>query len=424
MRGGQEDKFMGVAIIEVAIGLIFVFSVMSILVTQINTVIINFLNLKAKRLKEQLDKMLTDPVIRAKIMTHPLIGMVEADATKQVILTNPDEHLSSQAAVGLTENKRAKVSYIQPETFVAVLVDVLTANTGQKLYEELNKAIEALPPSIEKSKFRELLRQIRLSGTGLNELRDLIEQLADVDNQRAMLTALNLVDAALDKLQAESSDLIPILLGIRQIKDNYLQTALEAVLNTATSLKDAQVKLGQWFNNTMERASERYIREMQRFSLGIGLALAIILNVDTLYLARTLWEDPALRGAVAVTAEANAPRLEEQANQADPTQPDGDLEQSIYEAQDILRQLLDLRLPIGWTYEAKDNATASTDIIVLDSGRSDARNLWMLWPGNNPDWLGLWIKKIIGIVVTMIAVAQGAPFWFDLLRKLTRGGSG
>jgi hypothetical protein len=37
--------------------------------------------------------------------------------------------------------------------------------------------------------------------------------------------------------------------------------------------------------------------------------------------------------------------------------------------------------------------------------------------------LGLWVLKIFGIALTTIAVAQGAPFWFDLIRKLTRGGS-
>jgi hypothetical protein len=29
-----------------------------------------------------------------------------------------------------------------------------------------------------------------------------------------------------------------------------------------------------------------------------------------------------------------------------------------------------------------------------------------------------WLLKIGGLLVTMIALSQGAPFWFDLLQKL------
>ncbi len=410
------------AIIEVAIGLIFVFSLLSILVTQINTVIINFLNLRAKRLKEQLDKVLSDPVIRAKIMTHPLIRMVEA-TNQEAIMTHPDASLSIEQALTLTEGKRARVGYIDSPRFVNVLIDVLTTRTGEKLYEELNKLIEAMPPSVEKSKFREVLRQIQLSGTGLPILREMIDKLSDLELRHNMLVALNLLDSALDKFKLESSDLIPLQLGIRQIHDKYLETSLQAVLNTASSLNDAKDKLALWFDGTMERSTEYFTREMQRFSLGIGFLLCLILNVDTLYLGRTLWEDPALRGAVAITAQATAPQLEQGLTENNPTVPgttgETDLQESFDDAQDTLRQLLDLRLPIGWTITAHDG---TNDTIALDNGRSDTRNLWMFWPGNNANWFGLLLEKIVGIVITTIAVAQGAPFWFDLLRKITRGG--
>lgn len=402
------------AILEVAIGLIFIFSLISILVTQINTIIVNLLNLKARRLKEQLERMLTDPVIRARILTHPLIGMIETDNTN-IILTDPEGQLTEKTALDLTKDSKARVAYIDTKTFVDVLIDVLTARTGQKLYEELNKVVERMAPSVEKSVFRELIRQIQMQGTGLPDLRRMIDDLGDPDTKRQMLAALNLVDAALDKLKVESSDLIPLKLGIRQIKDKYLETALEAVLNTAVSLRDAQDKLGHWFDANMGRATDIYVREMQRFSVVIGLVLALVLNVDTLYLGRILWEDPALRTSVAVAAATAAPALAEEIAEneaADPTQPTGDLPGSVEDAQDTLRQLLDLRLPLGWTIEPVTDQSASTG--------NDERNLWMFSPANNPDgWLGLWARKLIGIIITTIAVAQGAPFWFDLLKRLT-----
>lgn len=410
------------AIVEVAIGLIFVFSLLSILVTQINSVIINILNLKAQRLKEQLDVMLSDPVVRAKILTHPLIRMVDAKVS-DFVLTDSEQgaRLTEEIARRMTENQKGRVDYISTDTFVDVLIDVLTENTGQKLYEALSNVIDKMEPSVEKSTFRQLLRQIQISGTGLDELRQLITSLNDPETKRQMLAALNLVDAALDKLKAENSDLIPLLLGIRQIKDKYLETSLAAILNTASNIQQARAKIGEWFDGTMQRASSKYVQEMQRFSLVISFLLALLLNVDTLHLARVLWEDPALRTTVAATAVATAPQLQaEFENQTDPTQGQGtieEVEQSINEARDTLETLLELRLPIGWVIQPP----ISDEGVPLDSARLDYRNLWSFWPPNNPTgWFELWFYKIAGLLLTSIALAQGAPFWFDLLRKLTR----
>ena len=199
-----------------------------------------------------------------------------------------------------------------------------------------------------------------------------------------------------------------------------------AVLKTASSLDQARAKFAEWFDGGMERASNKYVREMQRFSLAIGFLLALLLNVDTLFLARVLWEDPALRTTVAVTAAANAPQImADFANQTDPTTGDGSIDavtESISAAEATLETLLELRLPIGWVLQPAPIETSTELSLYVD--RLDPRNLWQFWPPNNPDgWLGLWVLKLIGLALTTIALAQGAPFWFDLLRKLTRRNS-
>lgn len=416
------------AIIEVAIGLIFVFSLLSILVTQINNVVVSILNLRARRLKEQLDVMLSDPVIRAKIMTHPLIRMVDAEISDFVLTDSEgDARLTEEIARRMTEKQKARTDYIPTDAFVDVLVDVLTERAGSKLYEALEKVINEMEPSIEKSLFRQLLREIQLSGTGLDKLRDLIANLSDPETKRKMLVALNLVDAALDKLKAENSDLIPLLLGVRQIKDKYLETALMAVLNTASNINQARAKIGEWFDGSMQRATNKYVQEMQRISIIISLLLALLLNVDTLFLARVLWEDPALRTTVAVTAAASAPQIMQNVeDRTDPSQGQGTVEevqQAINEAQATLETLLELRLPIGWVIQPI--AAEVNQDLALSADRLNPRNLWQFWPPNNPGgWLELWFLKIIGIALTTIALSQGAPFWFDLLRKLTRSDRG
>lgn len=438
------------SIVEVAIGLIFVFSLLSILVTQVNTLVGNALNLRAIRLKEGLQKLLTDPVVQARIMTHPLIGLVPDTTT-------PGDRVTSDQAAQITSAPPAPVSWIESNTFVAVLTDVLTNNSAQKLFSTLTDAIEAMPTSIEKSQLREIARKIQISGGGLPELREAISALPDPDQKQKLLESMNMMEIALDKLGVDSSDLIPLMIGIKQIGEPHLQAALEAVLGTATSLKDAQEKLGTWFDTHMTRASDLFKREMQVFSLVIGLGMCLILNIDTIQLGRTLWQDPALRDAL--TAAADKALQDQQTastNQNSTTTPNtsSSLSQSAHDVDASVQQLLSLGLPIGWEFKAvcdhslsdtppaettpapgsiEPSSTSQTvvstalpsctaveaDKTIPVNPLQDSRNLWNFLPGNSPYWFSLIIQKIIGIVVTVIAIAQGAPFWFDILRKLT-----
>jgi hypothetical protein len=136
-----------------------------------------------------------------------------------------------------------------------------------------------------------------------------------------------------------------LLLGVRQIQDPYLQKALEAVLTTATSLKDAQTKLGTWFDNSMTQARDLFTREMHRISLVVGLLLAMILNVDTVHLGRTLWEDPALREAVSASAQASAQQVPTHTDTS--SAPPVGVEASVQAARTTLDELLNLRLPVA-----------------------------------------------------------------------------
>ena len=75
------------SILEIAIGMVFVFSLLSLLVTQINTLVLNVLNLRAKQLKEGLLHMVSDKELQAKILAHPLIRMVETAVDPKLSLT-------------------------------------------------------------------------------------------------------------------------------------------------------------------------------------------------------------------------------------------------------------------------------------------------------------------------------------------------
>ncbi len=401
---------VGSAILEVVIGLVFVYSLLSLLVTQINTVIVNVLNLRARHLTTGLERMIMDPVVRAKVLSHPLIRLIEPPHV-------PEERMTAQSAdQAVAEGKVTKVTYVGPKTFVNVLTDVLSSDAGRKLYAALYKATEPLPPSPEKSELRELIRHFQITGNGLDELRDAISRSTNPQVKQELLQALEWFDATMEKLQIENGELIPLLIGLKQVQNPYFQQALEAVLSSVRSLQEAESKIEEWFNTNMTRVSDAFTRYMAYLSLFVGLMLALVLNVDTLHLAATLWNDPTLRQAVAVAAEEGAQR----AQRADIAEDNPQLEEAAQAAQTTVQDLLDLRLPIGW--EFSPTTTTPDGAVIEISPFDDARDFSNLLPGYNPNWFSFLLRKLIGLGVTMIAIAQGAPFWFNLLNRFARGG--
>ncbi|MDL1899565.1 hypothetical protein FBR02_02220 [Anaerolineae bacterium CFX9] len=429
------------AIIEVIIGLIFVFSLASIIVTQINTVITSTLNTRARHLKAGLEDLITDPVVRLKLMAHPLIRLIPPQV-------QPSDVISAQTAEQATvESQPKRINWIPAELFSQALLDILSANAAIDLYAPLERVIETSLSGSEKAQMREMLRQLQGSGIGVVEFRNAIGKLADPRDRGAMVNALSRVEQMRQDLQAnnEKSRLIPLLEGIRYIEDTTFRKAMETLLASARSLEEAEAKIEFWFNARMDQLSELYRRRLGILSLLVGMLLTVTFNIDSLYLARSLWDDPALRAAIAATAQQSidSGRLQQQLQQsqealqfapdtqgtfdanaqaADPrAEAIGDTFNQVRTVSDSLFSLLNLRLPVGWDYIEIAAGCPQTDLIPDPC--TETRNLWNLLPGNNPDWMGILVAKILGWLVTIVAISQGAPFWFDLLNRIARGRS-
>jgi hypothetical protein len=426
------------AIIEVIIGMIFVFSLLSILVTQVNTLITNLLNTRAKHLKHGLSQMITDPVILAKFMSHPLIGIVPPETRAM-----PEQTISAQTAEAVSAKEPTKVNWIPATLFSQALLDIVSAETANNLYKPLYDAVARSLTGSDEARAREMVRRLQGSSVTLDELRAYFETLPAPARQTLTIT-LDRTQKAQTALSADdaNSKLIPLLEGIRHIQEPVFQKALDTLLATARSVEEASAKLEFWFNTRMDQLSEVYRRNIQYLSLFIGLMLALLLNADSLHIARTLWEDPAVRVAISAAAQAavqsgqlSSEIQQSQAQQnaiqgtpvpgADPAaNPDVSQPSNTDLADEVrltINQLLGLRLPLGWELtpvEGCQTPEADTDLC------SNPRNFWSFVPANNPDWFGLILRKLAGYIITIIAVAQGAPFWFDLLNRLARGNSG
>jgi hypothetical protein len=171
--------------------------------------------------------------------------------------------------------------------------------------------------------------------------------------------------------------------GIASLPASDARTALLGLLSSgATKVDDAQRNIENWYNDAMDRASGWYRRKTQKTLLIIGFVLAVSLNADTIQLVKTLWTEPAVRDAQQVAAR----RYLGHQNSDQGANPGGaNLTQ-------VAKELGDLRdnfpMPLGWNFSSQEPITLKGTLI-----------------------------KLIGLILTTLALSLGAPFWFDLLNK-------
>jgi hypothetical protein len=418
------------AILEVIIGLVFIYSLLSILVTQMNSVLASALRLRARHLRDGISKLVLDPIIQAKVLTHPLIRLVKGD------LTLPDQRISDEEAAAIASGPLHGVAWINPKTFVNVLINIIRVDSDKEMFGAMLNIVDGMPATTDRRKLRLILNQIVTSGEGLDALRQTIAEIAEPVYREALTEALDQIDDEIGRLGLEPGSIISLMAGLRNVKNPYLRNALETVLATSKTLDEAEEQLANWFDEGMARSTELFKSTMWFISLVLGIIIAVVMNVDSINVARTLWEDPALRTLVADAARrADVTALQDQVDTANaaaqqaednpdatpaPTpEPTTQIRRSGEAALNTINTLLELRLPLGWRY--MDLTGISPDDPTSQPLFNDSNNVWNFIPGNNPGWFSLVATKLVGLFLTVIAIAQGAPFWFNIMRRIAGG---
>ena len=408
------------AIIQVVAGVIFVFILLSIVVTEVNNLIARATKLRAKNLRNNINQIIEDPVIQAKVYTHPLIQLVKADPIA------PSRRIAPEEAAKIAGGAVTSVDWIDPKTFVDVVLNTIKAESDQQLFGSLLNVIDGMPAGPERRGLRAMVNRVVTTGQGMNDLRKSLPFVQDRRYRSALSDIINQIDEEVSQLGVEPSANVGLMAGIRQIENQSLRNSLATVMYSADNMDAARQNLETWFSNSMSRASDNYRARMKGLSVVVALVFALALNVDTLNIARTLWEDPAQRAQLSseLNYSVQSGELQTQVDTALPASDDefranqaeaNELEDAVGTGVAIANQLQDLEdlsLPIGWTLQ---NASEEPELL------SDPNNLWNYFPDNNPNgWLGLLAAKFLGIAATVIAAAQGAPFWFGIVNRVLR----
>ncbi len=366
--------------LEVAIGLILMYLMLSLLCTVINEFIATQLNLRAKSLAAALTALLDDPAVRRAFYDQGAIASINT------ALKNERDILLKDITVAAAGPPQAHPQPAQPSKAETVARNAANdfAPTGT-----LAGAIKAP-------------QDASAVGPAISH-PDSIKH----DEHPSYISSETFVQTLIGGLvgtRLPNGEPIPtfddIKSTIAKLPPSNIKSVLLSILVTTGGNVDAfRKKVATWFDDAMERLSGAYKRHLKFISIVVASIVAIAFNANTFRVADVLWNDKELRGRIV----DQAADLVKQADGSDsfchlrkpdatPSghQPAADinlatLRQSVQATEDCLRPF-----PIGWTADARANWH------------------WRLVP------IAL---SILGWLVTALALTLGAPFWFDLLVK-------
>ena len=355
------------AAIDIAIGLILMYLVLSLLCTVVNEFIATKLKLRSKNLAAGLQELLDDPVVRNAFYDHGLIaGTKKALATSGKVLTR---RLPGATTVATAAPAAAATVAAAP-----VIAPARTPSGGASSPAVVKGPADSTPSVVPAPAAAPVAET----------------QPGDHPSYLSADTfALALVGALTGTRLAQGQatpGFAEVQSAIEALPPSKIKSALQASLMSAEGDSNAFRKsVMTWFDDSMERLSGAYKRHLKLISILIGCAVAVIMNADTFAAGYALWSDSALRAQMVQVADAT---VKSGAPAATPAQTLADVANAYKKADETLRPL-----PIGWPM----------------------RN----WPGPSSAaaWMWFFIAKFAGWFVTGLALSLGAPFWFDLLSK-------
>ena len=310
------------AVLEVVIGLIFIYLLLSLLATTINEIIMSLLRARGEELHKAIMIMLGDRNINS-------IPLDQSSKDKQRFIGDAfyNHPLIKKFA---EKGKDNKPSYLTNSNFSKVLLDLI-------------KNYEALPENYE-------------------ELKTKINEKFPKD------TAL-LINSFLDESEGD--------------------------------IAVFKLKLENWFDQMMDRATGWYKRRVQKLLILIGFLMAVVLNADTFQIAKNLSQNE--MGRLELVKQAGE-FLEERGNTANSNNASLNIDSLKNSMIKLLNDDLNKSKSIvgmGWSDDAQ---------YLAWSERHPSEKVW-------PFWI---LTKIFGWLLTAIAISLGAPFWFDLLNKIMK----
>lgn len=420
------------AILDIVLGLVFVWLTMSLGVITLQEWLAACFRWRARMLELAIRNILGDDALADQLYNHPLIRSLYTG-----------------------RNAEAKPSYMPASHFAQALFDLaIYAGSEASLFQQQLYLLREKAMTLGGRRRRALRKRLNLllamarralvatadeipDETATSDLRVEMDALAhDFPALAAAVThSLNAVAAQQEKIASalaewqrqrggwsQETTLDRLRLGLVALGVTHprlkqtLQALLSGVEEYATAsespLERARRNIEVWFENAMARRSGWYKRRAQWLAFALGLLLAVCLNVDTFQIAGQLWRAGALRSLLSQQAVALAAQNEL------PADPASTLTQVVA----LQEQLNRFHLPVGWFDIPIESPPDICRLLPRNTqdvyGLAVAGRCYPLVNTPLPGDMAGWVLKLGGLLLTALAAAQGAPFWFDVLKRI------
>ncbi len=173
----------------------------------------------------------------------------------------------------------------------------------------------------------------------------------------------------------------------------FTQSLQALAKNAGGDVSRFRTAVERWYDDHMDRVSGWYKRHVAKITLAVGAILVVLLNINALTIGRTLYTESAVSTAVSAVAAKST---------------DCSTSDCLAQIQGQLAAVTTAGLPIGWG-TVRDCAEPTAHCNWLDQRGIFSRH------GGSPWQL---VLVLIGFLIMVISVLPGAQFWFGLLTKL------
>jgi hypothetical protein len=354
--------------LDIGIGLIIIYLAGAVLVSAIQELIASLLQWRSKHLKESILQMMLNAT--PNVPTNPASSDTKTQLT---VAKELRDNIYKSSFVQSLNHTNTPINWLGNRQEI----------TGKK-YTELFTRTD--PSYLSSETFATaLIQQLK------EELKGMLDNPQNASTSGAIKTIKNKIN---------DSDKIPT-----SLKETLTTLADRASLKASEAdnkLLMFQQEIETWFDRSMDRASGVYKRNAQLLCFFLGFAIAIIFNLDSLFLAQRLSQDTAMRSALAGGAETIV--RESTAQNSQSFNPD--------KLQENINSLLGNSSFIAPITENADNLMSCPDKKQTSKNPTSCDpsektlNPWKIFP------------TVVGWIITALAIYMGAPFWFDILGKL------
>ena len=348
-------------IIDLVIGLIFIFFLFSIICSSAVELCLTIFKSRASLLEKWLKHIFDSPAL---------------DSSGQQLLANNGEPISVGRAImdhcmaTVLSERGASTTYINTQNFVSALLDKITIKPAEK-----GSSSVQVPPK------------------NLNEYIEAIEKSTVISGE---LKRTILMLAFESKNAAEKVYAIP---GATTITNNVS-------IQIKSELEHFRERLESWYDKNAERLTGTFkSKKVVPLTVIVATIITVLFNADSLAISKYLYENKAVAKELSThalsTIDSYKEKMQKEIRITDSAGNKDTLrERKLTEAYNNLKKDVDtlknyaatVQIPLGWGSEQ-----VSTDAIL---------------------------KHLIGWLATILAISLGAPFWFDILNKIANLRSG